>query len=319
MSEVKKTPLVVLPGMGQTMLSRYEGNEKKNTLWPPEIAADTLINKMKGPFMKLMLMRRDLGFTETAVSLLREYTEPLTVMPTGQMRYDVRSDAVKGMLGKNFPLEALTELYGEEIHIFGYNFLLSPLDNAEKLDIFLKDRGVEQADFLTLNFGANVLLAYMKQYGGERIRRGVLLSPNFDGLSFVSDVYENEISADTVINLLGEMGGKTGESFKGLLPMLPEGVFDSLIQKMINTALSDVLLGAAGIWATLPEENISSLIQKYLSSEVYSELKTKVSGFREIRNCRSLILTEKITSVDGEATKIKDADFLRAVDILKAQ
>lgn len=319
MAEAQKTPLVVIPGFGQTMLSLYEGNEKKSTLWPPALAADTLINKMRGPLMKMMLMRRDMGFTDTAVSLLREQTEPLTVMPTGRMRYDVRAAAEKGMLGKNFPPEELKELYGEEIHIFGYNFLLSPLDSAGKLDAFLREKGIEKADFLTLNFGANVLLAYIKQSGGEKINKGVLLSPSFDGLSFIADVYENEIGAEAVSRLLEERGGRTGESLRGLLPMLPEGVFDVLIQKLIRAALSDVLLGAAGIWATLPEEKIPSLLQKYLSSEVYSELKTKINGFQEIRSCRDRILTDRITLADKEASKPDDADFRRAAALLRAQ
>lgn len=298
--------LVILPGFGQSALRSSAG-----LLWPPAVDGDAVIGKMKGPFMKLLFFRRDAGFTDTAASMFREYSAPLSFTDEGIPASDVRASSSVGMLGSGFPEEALKAVYGEKIYVFGYHFLRSPLENADALSAFLDEKGISRADFLTLNFGADVLLSFLARQSAEKADRIVLLSPCFERMKLVSDAYAGTVTGDTVRDYLGKLENKTVASFREILKMVPSDVFETLVQKLLAAAMDDVMLRSPGAWATAEQSRLSALIADRLS--LLPAVREKVTAFAEILNGRATLLPESAVVVDGERFTVTPELWEKAV------
>ena len=64
MSENRFTPCIVLPGIGQSKVELLDKKgEKIKMAWPLDVNGDELMGKLKGPLMKMMLFRKDGGFS----------------------------------------------------------------------------------------------------------------------------------------------------------------------------------------------------------------------------------------------------------------
>ena len=304
--------LVILPGFGQSALRSSAG-----VLWPPAVDGDAVIGKMKGPFMKLLFFRRDAGFTDTAASLFREYSAPLSFTDGGEPASEVKASSSVGMLGAGFPEDALKAVYGEKIYVFGYHFLRSPLENADALSAFLKEKEIGRADFLTLNFGADVFLAFLSRHTAAAVDRAVLLSPCFEGLSLVADAYAGTVTGDTVRDYLGKLENKTVASFREILKMVPADVFETLVQKLLSAAMDDVMLRSPGAWAAVEQSRLAALAADRLPS--LPAVREKATAFAGILNDRASLLPEGAVTVDGERFAVTSEMWEKAVRSLSGE
>ena len=81
MSEQTYYPVVIVPGIGQSKVVEVnEAGEALRTVWPLSFDTGALIDKMKGPFMKMMLFRRDGGFSDAAASAVADAVEDIESM-----------------------------------------------------------------------------------------------------------------------------------------------------------------------------------------------------------------------------------------------
>ena len=102
--------LLILPGFAQTALTRGENGENKS-LWPPALEIADVIDGMKGPFLRLFFTRKDVGFSDAAAQLLQKYASPLARLADGSPRAPLEKRVARGLLGKDFPWEALKNVY----------------------------------------------------------------------------------------------------------------------------------------------------------------------------------------------------------------
>ncbi len=307
--------LIVIPGFGQSAL-REEG-ENGRPLWPPQIDSDTLIGRMKGPFMKLFFFRRDAGFSDTAEALLGEYSAPLAFGNDGEPKTPRKAWSGEKLLGAAYPGDEVRARY-ENVHVFGYDFLRSPVDNAELLNAFLEEKNVQKADFLTVQFGAGVLLSYLSAHGSDKVDRASLLAPCFQGVGLVADAYDGALTGDKVKELLGKIENKQIAGMREILKMVPPEVFDALVQKLVGRALDDVMLRSPGVWATADPARVPELTARKLADPELSAVREKVEAYAAVLGNRESLLSDTIAVTDADPMKIGSDDWLKALSHLKA-
>ena len=307
--------LIVIPGFGQSALR--EAGENGRALWPPQIDSDTLIGRMKGPFMKLFFFRRDAGFSDTAEELLSEYSAPLAFGNDGEPKTPRKVGSGERLLGAAYPGDEVKARY-ENVHVFGYDFLRSPVDNAALLDEFLNKKNVEKADFLTVQFGAGVLLSYLAAHGSDKVNRASLLAPCFQGVGLVADAYDGALTGDKVKALLGRIENKQIAGMREILKMVPPEVFDALVQKLVSRALGDVMLRSPGVWATADPARVPELIGKKLSDPELWAVRQKVEAYAAVLGNRESLLSNAVAVTDADPMKIGPDDWLKALSHLKA-
>ena len=127
-------PCIIIPGMGHSKLELYRGGEKVKTVWPLKTDAREAAKRIRLPYLKTVLSRRDRGFTDAIGGYFRDVLEPLTTLPDGGMRHEIRPVAREYPLSrftegeKRFtyrlaPVRELAGTIGEEnIYLFAYNF-----------------------------------------------------------------------------------------------------------------------------------------------------------------------------------------------------
>jgi len=310
MPENKFYPVIIVPGIGQSKVDQVDssGNAVKRA-WPLSFDTDKLMNKMKGPFMKMMLFRRDAGFTDAAVDLVKEAVSGVATNSDGSMRNTLRavtydyplsecSDDEKRYINKMVPVTKLADTIGEEnIFFMAYNSFEKPYTVAKHLSDFIssvKDKtGSEKVNILALSLGGAMLTAYIDEYGANNIHRIVYMIPALQGTKTISDIFNKNIRTDNVTELLNSVTNeKTAQSFSGILSMMPEGVFDKLADKALSALISEVLTGSAAMWACLPPEDYTAIADKYLGDKAHRALREETDRYHRAQdNLKSTLLS----------------------------
>ena len=72
-------PCIIIPGIGQSKVIEIDQNGKKiRNLWPFDADMAALVKRMAAPAARMMLLRRDCGFSSALECAVRELLEPLS-------------------------------------------------------------------------------------------------------------------------------------------------------------------------------------------------------------------------------------------------
>lgn len=297
MSEQKYYPVVIVPGIGQSkVVETDEAGSVLGTVWPLSIDKDGLMNALKGPFMKMMLFRRDAGFTDALADYAKRTMSGIATNPDGTMKrrlkavtypYSVAecSAEERRYIYKMAPMQNLGEVIGEEnLFFFSYNSFDKPYTVAAQLHdyiAFVKEKtGSEKVNLLPLSLGGAMATAYMDAYGWEEFHRIVYFVPALQGTAIVGDTFRKNIDTDRAADIFGLLAGeKTAQTMAGLVSAMPAGMMPKIADKLIDTLLQEVFLGSGAMWAVLPPEWYPELSAKYLSDAAHTPLKAETDRF----------------------------------------
>ena len=136
-------PCIIIPGIGQSkVIETDENGEKLRNLWPFDPDVDTLVKKITPSGIRMMLLRRDCGFSSALDEAVRSMLEPLGCTPDSERK--VRAEVVgyyrpvgectddeKRYIYKMVPLSALADIIGEEnLYFFAYDIFGKADENA---------------------------------------------------------------------------------------------------------------------------------------------------------------------------------------------
>ncbi len=297
MSENRFYPVVIVPGIGQSKVVEVNAaGEAVRTVWPLDVDPQLLISKLKNPFAKMMIFRKDGGFSDAAGEAVAEAADGIATNPDGSMKHTLKAVGYpyplsectadeKRYINKMAPVQKLSETVGEEnIFFYAYNSFGMPYEIAAGLQDFvtmvLERTGSEKVNFLPLSLGGAMLTAYLDLYGAARVHRIVYMVPALQGTRTIADVFRKDLRTDKFSSLLGMLaGGKTAQTLGTVLPMLPEGVLEKTTDKIADAVLSAVLTGSGAMWACLPPEYYEALAEQYLSDPAHAALRAQTDRY----------------------------------------
>ena len=284
-------PVIIIPGIGQSkvILADNDGNKIKNA-WPVEIDTKAVVEELKGSLMKMMLFRKDAGFSDKIAAIAHDACEPLSLNSDGSKKNNAipvsysRSVAEcnendKKFIYKMIPMEALGEKIGEDrLFYFAYDPFGDAYDIAQKLDAFVssvrEQTGSEKVNFICVSLGGVVLRAYLDLSGRKnQIGKVVNVVSALDGSSLIADIFEDRLLLDNPASLLTSLGGKAA-SMASMVSMLPEEVIRNTIDKTLRELKDNLILRCTMMWGSIPVKRFDAIFARY--QNMNSTLKEKV-------------------------------------------
>lgn len=293
---MNKNPVIIVPGLGRSKLVLCDdaGNKIKNA-WPFELDTKAILDELKGSLMKLMLFRKDAGFSDRIADIVREVAEPLAVNPDGTKKHNIKavefrkpvsecSAEEKSFIYKAVPVDMFGEKLSEDtLFYFAYDFLGDIGDIAASLDSFIsfvkEKTQSEKVDLLVVSTAGSVFKAYIKDYSVKSdIGKAVCVAATLDGASLVADIYENKLNLDNPMSLLSSVGGKAA-SLGQMAGMIPEEVINNVISKSIDVIKTLILDNCTALWALVPSARTENALSAVNVNDVLREKVRTINSY----------------------------------------
>jgi hypothetical protein len=273
-------PVIIIPGIGQSkvILADGNGNRIKNA-WPVEIDTKAVIEELKGSLMKMMLFRKDAGFSDKIAAIVHDACQPLSLNADGTKKNNAIpvtygrsvaecSENDRKFIYKMIPMESLGEKIGEDrLFYFAYDPFGDAYDTASRLDAFVasvkEQTGSEKVDFICVSLGGVVLRAYLDLFGSKNeVRKVVNIVSALDGSSLIADVFEDRLLLDDPASLLTSLGGKAA-SLASMAGMLPEEVTKNTIGKALRELKDSLIFNCTMMWGSIPVKRMDAILGKH--------------------------------------------------------
>lgn len=317
MTDIERTPVIIIPGFGQSKAAIYENGEFLKQVWPLRFDVKDMAKKIIKPYLKTVFLRRDSGFTDTAYNMYNEAFEPFSYNPDGTIKHDLRAvenreplsempERVNGYVHKLVPINDLEKSIGaENIYFFAYNAFSSPFDTAKSLDGFIEEikakRGVEKVSLLAFSMGGAVVTAYFDSYGSKNdIKKAFFLCAALEGSILQADIMNRHIDKNEGYSLLGFISnGDTVKAFKRALAFTTWDVRYRFLYRSLDSVTDRVFLNSPGMWALMPAEKYEGLADKFIADAAHSRLRELTDRFYEAqKNVRGLLSERQKNGVE---------------------
>lgn len=284
-----RCPTIIIPGIGQSGLELVGADGKvERKVWPPELDDKKVMNALKVPAAKMLLFRRDCGFSDAAASLVSAAIEPLYRDESGRALSNVRAESYpavsrctaeqKKHIYRMVSLNDLGEIAGENhVYFFSYNFFGSAGENAAMLSDYIRRVKVEtmhdKINVIAVGIGgAGLFNAYLAAYGNEGIHRALYFAAGAEGSSAVADILSGDTDFEDLSSFFGVMG-MSASDIRPLTAAMPEGVPELCVRKSMDLINNRLLSRSTMIWSTIPHDRYAALREKYLSDPALSAIR----------------------------------------------
>lgn len=302
MPENRFTPCVILPGIGQSKVEMVDGDGKKIKMaWPLDIDGEELLNELKSSLMKMMLFRRDAGFSDKVKSVITKAVDPIISNPDGTMKNRLRvvsyprslaecSSDEKRYIYRMVPLQMLSERIGEEnLFFFAYNSFGDTYETAKELSDFIdmvkEKTGSDKVNLVPVSLGGALSTAYFELFRHKKdVKRVMYFVAALGGSHLIADIMEKNVRTENGVSMIEMlMNSETANKVDSFLKLLPAGVFETTISKVLDAINDNVLFNSLSMWGIIPPERYKALADKFLSDEKHLCLRKKADRFYEYR------------------------------------
>ena len=301
-----KYPTVVVPGIGncRAFLEDEKGNKIK-TAWPPEISDQdlkALKNSLVLPALRMMLFRKDLGFSKKVKEELTKLLDFMASDSDGKYKHNVKLEVFENSLAacnekeKKFiygmlPFGPLAEAIGED-HLYYFSFVAigNTQETIDRLRAFIKkvkeETGHNKVNLASVSLGASVTTAYLDQYASDKdVNRVVGVVPPFDGSLVISDILKGNIDFDNYESLFQElMGRSTAQKIMKIVRLVPPKVMKNFILALVGAIIDTAIRNSTTFWGVVPASDYNQLSDKFLSDPSHAKIKAEADRWHAIKS-----------------------------------
>lgn len=312
MSDAERTPVIIIPGFGQSKAAIRENDGSERQVWPLSFDVKEMAKKIIRPYLKTVVCRKDKGFTDTAYSMFAEAFEPFSYLENGTKKHGLHAietkeplsrmpGKVNGYVHKLVPINELEKKLGaDNIFFFAFNAFASPYETAEKLRAFIAEvkagTDSEKVSLLAFSMGGAVVTAYFDAYADENDVKSVFfLNCALSGSVLQADIMDGNVDKNEGYSLLGFISnGDTVKAFKKALAFTTWNVRYRLLFRSLEAVRSVVFLNSPGMWALMPTERYEALADTFIADEAHKELRLLTDRFYGAqKNVRQLLTAQR--------------------------
>ena len=319
----QKTPIVLIPGFGQSETKVYDGDEYLgmiNAFDLPGLNVENILKQILAPGVASILTRSDLALSKAVTGLVDDLFKAFKTNPDGTPVYE-RIVTPYDAAYSDLPPEKQAEVqhhiaihglddYNDVRYYYSYDSFGSIKQVAAGLhryieEIVLPQTGAEKVLLVPVSQGGTVLTQYLADYPEDvkYIEKIVAVIPAFDGAQILGDVmtdnvkiYDVNYDHETVLPAL--LPGDTGYQVSLALRMaLPSRV----VEKLLRTALEEVrqilVVNSTMMWALCPAADYAVAKETYLSDEAHAAVRAECDAYDAAR--RALPATLQQLQRDG--------------------
>ena len=274
----QKTPIVLIPGFGQSETKVYDGDEYLgmiNAFELPGLNVESILKKVLAPGVASILTRSDLQLTKAVTSVVDDIFKPFKTNPDGTPVYE-RIVTPYDAAYSDLPPEKQAEVqhhiaihglddYNDVRYYYSYDSFGSIKQVAAGLhryieEIVLPQTGAEKVMLVPVSQGGTVLTQYLADYPEDikYIEKIVAVIPAFDGAQILGDVmtdnvtiYDVNYDHETVLPAL--LPGDTGYQISLALRMaLPSRVVEKVLRVALEEVRQLLVVNSSMMWSATP-------------------------------------------------------------------
>lgn len=305
-------PTIIIPGIGQSdvFLLDENGNRAKGkngrdiNTFPAVFETDNLIKPLVWPLIRMLITRRDKGFTDLAAKAIGKAIAKNAIGFNGQPvnKVEVRrfpqsvgacSENNRRDIYNTIPLQDFSKVAGEDhLYYFAYNSYGNNFDNTKALYEFIqqvkRETGHGKINIVPISLGSTIAVSLMELYPqvSDDLDKIVFIVPALDGSRMAGDIYKGTLRLhDEALykTLMPSLMGDNANAYRinALLHIFPKQVILDLLNKTVEQLKEVVMLNCTMLWGLVPGEDYDTLAGKYLTDPARAEIKRQTDVYRK--------------------------------------
>lgn len=287
-------PTVHITGIATKDIVRYPGTDYEEVLFPPP--ADKIIAALDAQtFFSLAAFAVTGDWDRLADALIPAANRVLgdaALNPDGTPPADTGINWTYGG-----PIEPYTE---DSRFAFCYDWRTDPMDIVKDLDKYIdyirEGTGHDKVNLEGFSMGSNILMAYLQQFGDEKINSMALSAPACNGVKCAGEPYNGQIEfaplaicryIDTMLsdNPNRELGAAIAQVLYKAGVFHVAGAFaDEVVEQCLDRVYEEVMMQSfgsmPGMWALIPDEFYESAKEKIITDPVtYAGLVERIDNY----------------------------------------
>ncbi|MBQ6092401.1 MAG: hypothetical protein IJL00_01840 [Clostridia bacterium] len=305
----EKTPIVLIPGFGQSETKVYDGDEYLgmiNAFELPGLNVENILKKVLAPGLASILTRSDLHLSKAVKEVVDDLFKAFKTNPDGTPVYE-RIVTPNDAAFSDLPPEKQAEVqhhiaihgledYNDVRYYYAYDSFGSIKQVSDGLhrfltEIVLPQTGAEKVMLVPVSQGGTVLTQYLYDYPDDikYIEKIVAVIPAFDGAQILGDVmtdnvkiYDVNYDHETVLPALlpGDLGYQVSLALRAALPA-------RVTEKVLREALEEVrqllVVNSSMMWALCPAADYAVAKDKYLGDEAHAKVRAECDAYDAAR------------------------------------
>lgn len=296
-AEDGQTPVIMVPGMGAE-LYQNAGTEDARRVWTPSFEltdvrmipyllpvlhelGTALIHPYRSlrPLMDALDRAVQYGIIPWVGPLLCQ-SDGTGTDPTVDVAYHWDDSMVnhpeyyqEGTKGESAVVRALCEEIGaENVYLFTYDWRLDLMAHADSLNALIEkvkaDTGSDRITVVSASMGTCVVSAYLDRYGSDSLKNCVFLSPAFQGVTMVGELFNRKLDIDmaglaSYLNQIG-MGSISPLIYAagalGVFRLLDRAVWQ-YGDRIYEDLLIPLVANMPGLWDVMPGAYFESALR----------------------------------------------------------
>ena len=193
-------PTVFLYGYG-AMLVSDKTDISSETIFPvqmPEDFASQVVEKVKQPIAKGVLLNQWDDFHRVVIDSVCELYEPFALNENG----DLRDNSGNPYAVYTYPLNDRRSDGGYDLftYNFSYDWRLDPFAVAESLHTYIQEvckaTGYDKVNLVGRCLGCNIIMTYLQMYGSDYVDQVCYYAPGFSGFECMEAFFSGDINFD---------------------------------------------------------------------------------------------------------------------------
>ena len=187
----------------------------------------------------------------------------------------------------------------ENTYFFNYDWRMSPLDHADRLNTFIKmvkkETGCDRIALAAFSMGGTVTMSYLYKYGSADVDSVTLCSTAFQGTTCVGSLFTGDMDIDmyalmrrlaqltrdnrleNLVLYLGTLLNVTGVNAG--LEKFVNSITDNSKQRIYDELLSPIFGHMAGLWALVDAPNYDAAKELMLDETKNAKLIAKIDEY----------------------------------------
>ena len=305
----QKTPIVLIPGFGQSETKVYDGDEYLGTINSfelPGLNVENILKQVLAPGLASIATRSDLMLSKAVKGLVDDIFKPFKTNPDGTPVYD-RVVTPYDAAYNDLPPEKQAEVqhhiaihglddYNDVRYYYSYDSFGSIKEVAAGLhryleEIVLPQTSAEKVLLVPVSQGGTVLTQFLADYPEDikYIEKIVAVIPAFDGAQILGDVmtdnvtiYDVNYDHETVLPAL--LKGDTGYQVSlALRAAFPTRVTEKLLREALEEVRQMLVVNSTMMWALCPAADYAVAKDKYLGDEAHAKVRAECDAYDAAR------------------------------------
>lgn len=308
--ESAKTPVILIPGFGQSETIVYDENGEYlgdiSVFDLPGLNAKKIVTSLAGPLISSAITRNDAGISERAQKFMEELFKPFALNDDGTPVYNKvvrRFDLPYSQLSAEEQYEIYSHVsldslqsYDDVRYYYTYDSFGSIKEAADGLheylhNIVLAQTGAQKINLVPISQGGTVLIQYLASYPEDYkyIKKIVNMIPAFDGSQIVGDVMLDNVRIYDIETLHREIlpalldGDSAYQISLALRLALSSKTQEKVLRAALQTAREMLVQKSSMMWALCPAESYEKAKDIWLSDEKYSAVRAETDAYDAAR------------------------------------